>query len=150
MAAVALSAAAPPVRDYALFYATESNNPFCSDYIVVLGNYTLPTAITDEQLSLSINDRSSQQLPTAFIILSRNSAEGLAMVRCYHRVAPFRPRFLMPATEWNGRISAFKGELVSGKIATVEWTRNWVSQGNGTNITSTITINTRTIVPTQR
>ena len=118
------AAGAPVVRTYRAFYADAANDPYAGSYADVVNEYAVPlanaNAPTPQQLAHRLYSSVQQGLPNAFIMLC--GPPGRGRITLFHKIAKFYPRVGLPATQWDDRAFAYKGDVSGGgQIAIVDW-----------------------------
>jgi hypothetical protein len=114
---------------YSTFFSDANHDAFNGDYAAALAPYDVPlqgnaNLLSPEQVKNLVVGARAQRVPTAFLLLH----DGLLHV--YLQVDKFYPSLGRPASPWDDKLFAQKGELHRNQAVLVEWKNDYFHQLN--------------------
>lgn len=117
-----------PVRaSYLDLFSDATKDVFQGEYDAVMAPYdvplqNVPAAHSPDQIRTLVVGARTQRVPTAFLLLHDNR------IHVYLQIDKFHTRLGLPATAWDDRLFAQKGDLYRNQAVLVEWKSDYFHQ----------------------
>jgi hypothetical protein len=119
---------APFRASYIDYFQNAAHDSFHGDYAAALAPYDVPLAqnalatVTPDAIRTLVVGARAQKVPTAFLLLHDDR------LHIYLQVDKYHARLGLPATPWDDRMFAQKGDLHRNQAVLVEWKADYFHQ----------------------
>lgn len=130
LALAGLGTAQPSMHYYRDYFSDPANDVFQGSYSAVLDLYGVPLANQNVPTPATVQERAlschNQNVPSAFLLMLNDGK-----LHVFLQLAKYSARMGLPATPWDDRMYAQKGELFHNQSQTVTWLPDYFYQVGG-------------------